>query len=184
MTFLIFFSNDDPYYGAFTVLFFMTPFLTSVVFTLSAMCLSETYDCKKLLECAYHLPGVQLIRQIQFLRELKTCIEDFNLADKMSKNVVTWIDTCENLDVDKEWSWQMIDECIQDDLNGDAKEYLKSLFVKKHGDSFSNVASSALKKLAIHEKKSKAEKLGNLQARIQEFKMMEAYLGWIFYGFD
>ena len=162
------------------MLFFMTPFITSVVFTLSAMCLSETYDCKTLLECAYHLPGVQLIRHIQFLRELKTCIEDFNLADKMSKNVVTWIDTCENLDVDKEWSWQMIDECIQDDLNGDAKEYLKSLFVKEHGYSFISVASSALKKLAIHEKKSKAEKLGNLQARIQEFKMMEAYLGGFF----
>ena len=102
----------------------------------------------------------------------------------MSKNVVTWIDTCENLDVDKEWSWQMIDGCIQNDLNGDAKEFLKTLFVREHGDSFSNFASSALKKLAIHEKKSKAEKLGNLQARIQEFKMMEAYLGWIFYGFD
>ena len=180
MTFLIFFSNDDPYYGAFTVLFFMTPFITSVVFTLSAMCLSETYDCRKLLECAFHLPGVQLIRQIQFLKELKTCIEDFNLADKMSKSVVTWIYTCENLNVDKEWSWQMIDECIQDDLNGDAKEFIKTLFIREHGDSFSKVASSALKKLAIHEKKSKTEKLGNLQARIQEFKMMEAYLGQIF----
>jgi hypothetical protein len=166
------------------VLFFMTPFITSVVFTLSAMCLSETYDCKTLLECAYHLPGVQLIRQIQFLKELKTCIEDFNLADKMSKSVVTWIDKCENLDVDKEWSWQMIDECIQDDLNGDTKEYLKILFEKEHGDSFSNVASSELKKLAIHDKKRKAEMLGNLQARIQEFKMCEAYLGWIFYKFD
>ena len=162
----------------------MAPFITSVVFTLSAMCLSETYDCKTLLECVYYLPGVQLIRHIQFLRELKTCIKDFNLADKMSKNVVKWIDTCDNLDTKKEWSWQMINECIQDDLNGDAKEYLKSLFVKEHGDSFSNVASSALKKLAIHEKKSKAEKLGNLQARIQEFKMMEAYLGQIFYEFD
>ena len=166
------------------MLFFMTPFITSVVFTLSAMCLSETYDCETLLECAYHLPGVQLIRQIQFLRELKTCIEDFNLADKMSKSMVTWIDTCENLDVDKEWSWQMIDECIQDDLNGDAKEYLKTLFVREHGDSFSNVASSALKKLAINEKKSKVDNLGNLQARIQQFKMCEAYLGQIFYEFD
>ena len=166
------------------MLFFMTPFITSVVFTLSAMCLSETYDCRKLLECAYHLPGVQLIRHIQFLRELKTCIEDFNLADKMSKSMVTWIDTCENLDVDKEWSWQMIDECIQDDLNGDAKEYLKTLFVREHGDSFSNVASSALKKLAINEKKSKVDNLGNLQARIQQFKMCEAYLGQIFYEFD
>ena len=165
------------------MLFFMTPFITSVVFTLSAMCLSETYDCETLLECAYHLPGVQLIRQIQFLRELKTCIEDFNLADKMSKSMVTWIDTCENLDVDKEWSWQMIDECIQDDLNGDAKEYLKTLFVREHGDSFSNVASSALKKLAINEKKSKVDNLGNLQARIQQFKMCEAYLGQIFYEF-
>ena len=162
----------------------MTPFITSVVFTLSAMCLSETYDCKTLLECAYHLPGVQLIRQIQFLKELKTCIEDFNLADKMSKNVVSWIDTCENLDVYKEWSWQMIDECIQDDLNGDAKHFLKSLFEREHGESFSKVASSALKKLAINEKKGKADNLGNLQARIQEFKMMEAYLGWIFYEFD
>ena len=162
----------------------MTPFITSVVFTLSAMCLSETYDCRKLLECAYHLPGVQLIRHIQFLRELKTCIEALNLADTMSKNVVTWIDTCENLDVDKEWSWQMIDECNQDGLNGDAKEYLKRLFIMEHEDTFSNVASSALKKLAIHEKKRKAEELGNLQARIQEFKMMEAYLGQFFNEFD
>ena len=162
----------------------MTPFITSVVFTLSAMCLSETYDCRKLLECAYHLPGVQLIRHIQFLRELKTCIEDFNLADKMSKNVVTWIDTCENLDIDKKWSWQMIDECIQDNLNGDAKHFLKSLFEREHGHSFTKVASSALKKLAIYEKKKKAEKLGNLQARIQGFKMCEAYLGRIFYKFD
>ena len=155
----------------------------SVVFTLSAMCLSETYDCGKLLECAYHLPSVQLIRHIQFLRELKTCIEAFNLADKMSKNVVTWIDTCENLDVDKEWSWQMIDECIQNDLNGDAKEFIKTLFMREHGYSFSNVASSALKKLAINEKKSKVDNLGNLQARIQQFKMCEAYLGQIFYEF-
>ena len=139
------------------MLFFMTPFITSVVFTLSAMCLSETYDCKTLIECAYHLPGVQLIRHIQFLRELKTCIEYFNLAEKMSKNVVNWIDTCENLDMDKEWSWQMIDECIQDDLNGDAKHFLKNIFVREHGDSFNSVASSALKKLAIHEKKRKAE---------------------------
>ena len=160
------------------MLFFMTPFITSVVFTLSAMCLSETYDCKTLLKCAYHLPGVQLIRQIKFLRELINCIEDFNLAGRMSKSVVTWIDKCENLDVDKEWSWQMIDGCIQNDLNGDAKEFLKTLFVREHGDSFSNFASSALKKLAIHENKSKAKKLGIIQARIQEFKMMEAYLGF------
>ena len=78
----------------------------------------------------------------------------------------------------------MIDECIQDNLYQDAKEYLKTLFVREHGDSFSNVASSELKKLAIHDKKRKAEMLGNLQARIQEFKMCEAYLGWIFYKFD
>ena len=168
------FSNGDPYYGSFTVLFFMTPFITSVVFTMSAMCLSETYDW---FECAYHLPGLQLIRHIQFLRELKTCIGEFNSADEMSNNVVTWIDTCENLKIKKEWSWQMIDESIGDDLNGDTKEYLKTLFVKEHEDSFSNFASLALKKLAIQEKKRKAEKLGNLQARIQEFKMMEAYLG-------
>lgn len=188
---LIFFSNDDPYYGSFTVLFFMAPFITSVVFTISAMILSQSLRLNKLLQCVYHLPGLQLIRQFQFLRELKTCLADFNLADKMSKNVVSWIDTCENLDVDKEWSWQMIDECIQDDLESDTlaldgydKEFLKTLFVREHGDYFSDVASSTLKKLAINEKKRTTANLGNLQARIQEFKMCEAYLGRIFYKFD
>ena len=147
---------------------------------MSSMCLIGNWEWKKLFKCAYHLPGLQLIKQSQFLRQLKIAMEKSILADEMASTFVSWIDTCEELNVNKRWTWEMIeDECTKKGMDQDAKRYLQDverLFKMKHEDSVSNVASIVLKRLVIHEKKSKANELGNLQSKIQEFKLMESYL--------
>ena len=147
---------------------------------MSSMGLIGAWEWKKLFKCAYHLPGLQLIQQSQFLRQLKIAMEKRILADKMASTFVSWIDTREELNVNKQWTWEMIEyECAKKDMDQDAKRYLqdvKRLFKMEHKDSVSNVASIVLKRLVIHEKKCKANELGNLQSKIQEFKLMESYL--------
>ena len=147
---------------------------------MSSMGLIGAWEWKKLFKCAYHLPGLQLIKQCQFLRQLKIAMEKSILADEMASTFVSWIDTCEELNVNKQWTWKMIeDECMKNDMDQDARRYLQDverLFKMEHEDSVSNVASVVLKRLVIHEKKSKANELGNLQSKIQEFKLMESYL--------
>ena len=148
---------------------------------MSSMGLIGAWEWKKLFKCAYHLPGLQLIQQSQFLRQLKIATEKSILADEMASTFVSWIDTCEELNVNKQWTWEMIEaECTKkEDMDQNAKKYLQDverLFKMEHEDSVSNVASIVLKRLVIHEKKSKANELGNLQSKIQEFKLMESYL--------
>ena len=147
---------------------------------MSSMGLIGAWEWKKLFKCAYHLPGLQLIKQSQFLTQLKIAMEKSISADEMASTFVSWIDTCEDLNVNKQWTWEMIeDECTKKNMDQDVKSHLqdvKHLFTTEHGDSVSNVASIVLKRLVIHEKKSKANELGNLQSKIQEFKLMESYL--------
>ena len=144
---------------------------------MSSMGVIGAWEWKKLFKCAYHLPGLQLIQQSQFLKQLKIATEKSITADKMASTFVSWIDACEELNVKKQWTWEMIeDECTKQDMDQDAKRFLQDverLFKMEHEDS---VASIVLKRLVIHEKKSKANELGNLQSKIQEFKLMESYL--------
>ena len=74
---------------------------------MSSMGLIGAWEWKKLFKCAYHLPGLQLIKQSQFLRQLKIAMEKSILADEMASTFVSWIDTCEELNVNKQWTWEM-----------------------------------------------------------------------------
>ena len=63
-----------------------------------------------------------------------------------------------------------------DDLTESEIEKVRVLFEEMNGSLTNYVASSFLKKLVINEKRKKANELGNIEAKIQEFKMMEAFL--------
>ena len=107
---------------------------------MSSMGLIGAWEWKKLFQCAYHLPGLQLIKQSQFLRQLKIAMEKSILADEMASSFVSWVDTCEELNVNKQWTWEMIeDECTKKDMDQNAKKYLQDverLFKMEHEGEF------------------------------------------------
>ena len=176
------FRTDNPYYGAFTLFFIIAPFITSVIFTMSAMSLARSWKWKRLFECFFHLPGLQLIKHIQFLNELNRSMTNMNQAHELAKSVLSWVDVCAvQLGEKKEWTWSMIETQIEDDcLSLEDSKKLKLMFEEKlkedNSASLYCNASNVLRRLVIENKKTKVKYLGQVEARIQEFKMMEAFL--------
>ena len=81
----------------------------------------------------------------------------------------------------KEWTWSMIETHIEDDsLSLEDREKLKLIFEEKltqdNSTSLYCNASNLLKGLVIDNMKTYEKYLGQVEARIQEFKMMEAFL--------
>ena len=100
-----------------------------------------------------------------------------NSIEDFTKKILKWIDTCQELNVNTQWSWEMIKTHMNtDDLTESEIEKVRVLFEETDRSLTNYVASSFLKKLVINEKKKKANELANIEAKIQEFKMMEAFL--------
>ena len=155
----------------------ISPFITSLIFTVSATCIAGDCDWRTLLECFFHLPGLQLIKHAKFLKKLNNAMAEMSATEDFAKSMIKWIDTCQELDAKKQWSWEMIQTCMKnDDLSEEEIEQLRFLFEKMEERLTNFVASRHLKKLVINEKKKKENELGNIEASIQEFKMMEAFL--------
>ena len=107
------YRNGDVFYGTYTILFVITPFIASLIFTLATFCLTKDCNWNKLLHCLFHLPGLQLIKHLRFLKKLNDAIKDLNSTDEFAKSVLQWIDGCKDLYEDKHWTWDMIEVHIQ-----------------------------------------------------------------------
>ena len=142
------------------------------------MTISCKWDWNKLVGPVYCLPGFQLVKHFQLLKKLKNATTEKDSVDDFTKSVSSWIEACPDLHVNEDWTWPDIESKIGDNLTKEHQEMLKDLFVKDHGEqvSFNCVSSTALKKLLLNEKKSKENELGNIEVRIQQFKMKEAFL--------
>ena len=161
----------------FTLLFVILPFITSIVFTTLTISIAENKDWGKLMECFFHLPLFQLIKHAKFVKKLNSAMQELNFSEDLAKSVINWINKCNELDAKKQWNWEIIETHMKnDDLSETETQKLKFLFEKEDLQMTNYIASRYLKKLVIHEKKKKENELGNIEASIQEFKIMEAFL--------
>merc|ERR1712172_238395 len=99
-----------------TALFFSTLMIS--------MCVCKTCEWK----CLYHLPGLHVIKYISFLMSLTTAVNEMDFATRHAENVISWINTCPELEENKSWSWEMIENFINDGLEENTKNDLKVMF--------------------------------------------------------
>ena len=165
------------FYGILTIVFVISPFITSFFLTMSAICITRSWDWSRLPHCFFHLPLVQIIKHLIFLTKLNNAMEDMSLTEDFAKSVIEWVKSCPELNAKKEWDWEMIQTHMKDgDLTEAESKRLKCLFEERDASLMNRAASRLLKKIVIDEQKKKTNELGYIEASIQEFKMMEAFL--------
>ena len=70
----------------------IAPFFTSMTFTIAVMTISCKWDWNKLVGPVYCLPGFQLVKHFQLLKELKNAMTEMDLVDDFTKSVSSWIE--------------------------------------------------------------------------------------------
>ena len=91
------------------------------------------------------------------------------------------IEKSQILDESKHWSWSMIEsEITADDLTEEHIEQFRNLFEQylqtNNWTFIDGPASCQLKKLIIDEWKATINEVWNIEVKVQEFKMSEAFL--------
>ena len=132
---------------------------------------------RDLIECLYHLPVLQVFKLIRLLKEQFKAINELEEARKFQTRVKPLIKQSKSMEENNEWSPARLKQVAS--LKIDEKDFkeLSRLIKKKHRQVgyFNGIASLELFKLVEDEVIEKEKVVGEANAAIQYFRIMEAF---------
>ena len=129
----------------------------------------------RFLKCLLHLPILRLFRTVIFSLKLWDVAKEKEKIDNFAMRMNKWIEGCESLLQDEEWTWAQIKQNFDERVLIEDEKMLEDLYKQKVYVCLNGQASVALLALIKKEQMEKEDDLAKVKSKIQEFKIFEAF---------
>ena len=155
----------------------LLPFIVNFVTRCIEICKGEAKK-SDLVTCLYFLPGFQVYYLCYLVKKQFMAIDNLQIQQDFQNRIKSHIRKSKSFEDIDEWNPRKLEQQTSFDIDKQDSEKLFELIKRQHGQDgyFNGSASLEILKLVDDETKSKQKDLGEANAEIRYFRIMEAYL--------